>query len=114
MHWNHRLCKETKEFRNIEVVTYSIREVYYNENNEICLLTEEAANVYSEIDEFENTSEEKVIEEVNETLIRMQDALNAPVVDIDTLEFAKIDGIDEEAEEYELNDSDQEIVDKSK
>lgn len=97
MHWNHRVCKERCKGRP-DITTYTIREVYYNDDGSITGVTEDAIGVYAD-DEFYHPeplpSEREVVGEMKVTLERMLRALEKPVVDLDTIEYAKWNNEDE-------------------
>ena len=91
MSWNNRVCKETKPGPGEEeVVTYSIREVYYanKEQTEIYAVTEDAIGVYADIWD-EDITEEDCLNDMKETVERFAKAFEKPILDLDTIEYAK-------------------------
>ena len=85
-HWNYRVCKETySKGTQDEEPGFTIREAYYNSNGEIWAVTEDGARSYGES-----------LEELEKAYKQMAEAFAAPVVDIDTIVYAKVDseGID--------------------
>lgn len=84
-HWNHRVVKETRN----GIITYEIREVFYNDNKEIGAITEEGVSVYSEFWDDDMT-EEDCLKELRETVERFKRALKTPIVDADTIKFADL------------------------
>lgn len=89
--WNYRLCKETaREHDGEPVVYYSLREAYYNDKEEIWAVTEESVGIGFDQYSFEDFDP---IEEARTALDRMRQALDRPIVDLDTIVFAD-SGID--------------------
>ena len=84
MSWNYRVCKETKE----DAISYGIHEAYYNTNDEIWAVTEDAISVYSSI-VLEDQSEEECLTEMKLIIDQMREALEKPVIDLDTIKFAE-------------------------
>ncbi len=83
-HWNNRVCKETKN----GTVYYEIREVYYNDDNEIWAVTEEDIGVACDIWD-EDVTEEDCINDMKETVERFRLCFEKPIVYLDTIEYAK-------------------------
>jgi len=77
MYWNHRVCKWCGAEGEIY---WDIREVYYNNKDEICFVTEEAMGVFSED-----------LEGIKEVLEMMQGALEKEVLDLDKIVYGKSD-----------------------
>lgn len=77
MTWNYRLCKYTYKKDSYEEIYYEIREIYYNENGDICAVTENPAGLLAESPE-----------EMKEVLKRIGIALEKDIVDLDTIKFA--------------------------
>ncbi len=86
-HWNNRVCKETKN----GIVFYDIREVYYNDNNEIWAVTEDPIGVGCDVWDEEEVTEEDCIKDMKETVERFKRCFEKPIVDIDTIEYASLD-----------------------
>ena len=102
-HWNHRVCKETLEPTGVTqmsgrpLVEYTIREAYYNNDGELCAVTENnppigvyATNEYFP-PEVPEPSEEEIMNELRETVKRFEKALSKPIVDLDTIVWADWD-----------------------
>lgn len=90
-HWNYRICKETHSTPATgDVVSYTIREVYYNRDGSIWAVTENAVGVGTDrfLDE-EDETEEWAMEEMLATIIKMKEVFLHPIVDLDTLVFAE-------------------------
>jgi hypothetical protein len=84
--WNYRLCKETaREHDGEPVIYYSLREAYYNADGEIWAVTEGEASVGFDQYPFENFDP---VKEAERTFDRMRQALDRPIVDLDTIVFA--------------------------
>jgi len=78
-HWNHRICKSTHAVgTEFEEVFYEIKEVYYNDVGEVWATTQDGATVGG------NTPDE-----VKSSLEKMQRALEYPILDLDTIVYAK-------------------------
>ena len=84
-HWNNRVCKETKN----DTVYYEIREVYYNDADEIWAVTEDGISVGCDIWDEEQVTEEDCIKDMKETVERFKLCFEKPIIDIDTIEYAK-------------------------
>lgn len=93
MTWNHRVCKETfiHDSTSDKTISYEIREVHYNADGEVCLVTENAIAGIATVEEFGNSTEAEALAELSGTLKRMQDCLSEPVLDIDTIKYANMD-----------------------
>lgn len=74
-HWNYRICKETySPGTEHEDTTFSLREVYYDENNNITGYTENPVGLVADsVDGF------------SDIISKIQEAINKSVVDLDTL-----------------------------
>ena len=91
MNWNHRVCKETHTLANgSKTIAYEIREVHYNTDGQVCLVTENGIAASAAIEEFGNSTEAEVLTELNETIDRMKLCLTNPVLDIDTIKYAEV------------------------
>ena len=85
MHWNHRVCKETDEHDN---VFYSIREVYYNDKDEVTSVTSNIEGIRMFV--YDDPDDDSTpLESLEQTVKWMRKALSKPVLDIDTLEYAE-------------------------
>ncbi len=82
-HWNYRLCRQKAP--NAAVYTYGIHEAYYNPDGTIWAITEDA--VSAGFDEFEPADAEAV-ESMKKTLGWMALALDKPMIDLETFQFA--------------------------
>lgn len=100
--WNHRVCKETvdrglTQTSGEPLVEYTIREAFYNSDGELCAVTENnpPIGVYATDEHFPpevpKPSEEDILKEMKETIERFEKALSHPIVDIDTVVWAKWD-----------------------
>lgn len=81
MYWNHRVIKKKTEYNGIEWETFTIHEVYYDEDDLIYGWVETPAAPYAE--------------ELNDLwadVSRIQSALNHPVLNIEDLPGGKADG----------------------
>lgn len=106
--WNYRLCKETvREYDGEPVVYYSLREAYYNANDEIWAVTESSPGIGFDQYSFEDFDP---IEEAKTALNRMRQALDRPIVDLDTIVFAD-SGIDMDGPSEVVDDIDDLDVD---
>jgi len=85
-HWNNRVCKETKG----DTVTYEIREVYYNDDGEIWAVTQEPVGVHSAVWDI-GFPEDFFLNEMKETIRRLDKAMTQPIIDLDTIIFASND-----------------------
>ncbi len=83
-HWNNRDCKETKN----GTVYYEIREVYYNDDDEIWAVTEDGISVGCDIWD-EQVTEEDCVKDMKETVERFRLCFEKPIIDIDTIEYVK-------------------------
>ena len=90
MSWNNRVCKETIQRPTGDVVTYSIREVYYanKDQTKIHAVTEDHVGVYADI-WADDITEEECLKEMTETVERFAKALKQPIIDLDTIEYAE-------------------------
>ena len=87
MGWNHRLCKQTHELASGEkVVSYGIHEVFYNEDDTIYGITVDPVSVGFDL--FEGIDDEDPVESATWTLNKMIEALNKPILDLDTIEYS--------------------------
>lgn len=82
-HWNYRLCR--RKAPNAEIYTYGIHEAYYNADGTIWAITDDA--VGAGFDEFE-PDDANAIDCMRKTLKWMGEALNKPMIDLDTFTFA--------------------------
>ncbi len=89
MSWNNRVCKETKPSAIGDVVTYSIREVYYanKDQTKVYAVTQEAIGVATDV-WAEDVTEEDCLKEIKETVERFAKALEKPIIDLDNIEYA--------------------------
>ena len=82
MSWNYRIAKRTHPDGSVE---YSIHECYYGEKETDISLTVNPVTVSTFSEPEDDSTDENAVEELRQTLIRMQEALNKPVVDYDKL-----------------------------
>ena len=82
-YWNHRVCKETHDG---SIISYEIREVYYNEDDSIWGVTTDDISVYADI-VFEDFTEEEVLNQLKEVIDCFKKALEKPVIDLDTIVY---------------------------
>ena len=89
MSWNNRVCKETHKSSIEDVVTYSIREVYYadKEQTKIYAVTQDAIGVAADV-WAEDVTEEDCINDMKETVERFANAFEKPIIDLDNIEYA--------------------------
>ena len=100
--WNYRLCKETvREHDGTPVFYYSLREAYYNDNEEVWAVTENAVGIGFDQYSFDTFDP---VEETASSLARMQQALERPILDLDTIVFAEQTYTDDEDEVAEVID----------
>lgn len=99
MSWNYRICKKTLEGNNHVAVVYGIHEAYYNDNGEIWGVTENPIMVLTDIVLDLDEKEEDAVKDLKETMRYITKALEEPILDLDTLKFAKPD-FQEELDEF--------------
>lgn len=75
MHWNYRVVKDLKYNREYP---YSIREVYYNENDEPYVYDAEPYAITAES-----------VDELAESFKWVSGALGKPVIDLESFKFGK-------------------------
>lgn len=96
-HWNCRICKETTpwgdEILGGEVVTYTIREVYYNNAGEIWSTTVNPASAAADISEIDCETEQECVDSLTDQMEKMKLACTLPVVDLDTIVYATMEGV---------------------
>ena len=95
MTWNYRVVKTSTHTHLGTIVAYEIREVYYNKSGGVVAISEVAAPVYSDLepDDFESgKNESDALNVLEQELHRFKQAIEKPIVDLDTLEFAEDDG----------------------
>jgi len=81
MSWNYRVCKITyNQGTDYEEVSYEIREAYYNKDGGIWAVTENPKGIAAD-------SEESILT----SLEWMKQAVERPVLDLDTFVFADSD-----------------------
>jgi len=78
MTWNYRIVK--KRYNSKEPPYYEIHEVHYNENGEICAITEDAIAPYGE-----------TIDEMEQALQYMMDACKKPILVESEIKYADWD-----------------------
>lgn len=84
-YWNFRVCKE--KYKDIgDVWELSIREVYYNDDDSIWAVSQNAISAHGEIDE--DSDEAAALKDVKADLQRMQECTEKPILDLNTLVFA--------------------------
>jgi len=93
-HWNHRVCKSISKVDRgngeVTIITYGIHEVYYLDNGEVYGVTEEPTPIASYHDSvLDEGTPENCLEELQESVKRVQRAMELPVIDLDTLKYAK-------------------------
>ena len=85
MHWNYRVCKEIDKGG---YVIYSIREVYYNDKDNVTSVTSDiygmSIHVYEDTDE-----EDPPLKRLEQDLKFMTKALSKPVLELDGFKFAE-------------------------
>ena len=90
MTWNHRTCKKTHKCDTHETVLYGIHEVYYNEKGEVWAVTEEPVTISTAfVKDMEEFDDEGAVAALKEQLERMLRALDTPIIDQDTIIYAK-------------------------
>jgi hypothetical protein len=77
-HWNYRFCKQTyRAGTELEEVEISLREVYYNSQNEITGVTERAVGIVG-----------KTVGDIRQTIDLINRALEKEILDMDTIVYA--------------------------
>lgn len=90
MTWNHRVCKKTHKCDTHETVLYGIHEVYYNEKGEVWAVTEEPVTISTAYIKYEEEfDDDDAVATLKEQLERMLRALDTPIIDQDTITYAK-------------------------
>lgn len=93
-HWNYRLCKETvREYDGEPVSYYSIREAYYNDDGSIWAVTGNEVGLGFDRYSFET---EDPIDTARQSLNWMLAALEKPILDLDTIEYAPQQSIEDD------------------
>ncbi len=97
MTWNHRICRKSYTSpAGYSEICYSIREAYYNPDKvSLWAVTEDPVGL---ITCDEDLNDEEAIVRLRQQLQWMLKALDAPVVDLDTYVFARIESEEEEEE----------------
>lgn len=81
MSWNYRICKETyKTDFGEEIISFSLREVYYNNEGNIIGVTSNAVGLVADS-----------VEEFSSNFDKVKEAINKEVIDLDTLVFERDD-----------------------
>jgi len=84
-YWNYRLCKETGKN---EYTVLSIREVYYNKENQVEAVTEDSLDLDLTLDK-EQTTEDGKDEIKNMLEMMLRDCFSKGILDLDTITYAK-------------------------
>lgn len=90
MTWEYRVCKEGAG----EDTSYSIREVYYNSLGDVFAIsaTPDCVVTWDEdMEDKEKGGEQAAVQSIKDTLIRMLEATNKPVIDMDNVVYAPRD-----------------------
>lgn len=86
MSWNYRVCKERCKGYDPEIhdpedeFTYTIHEVYYNNDGGICFTSTDSMGPYG------RSKEELMVD-----FTMMQDAFDKEIIDLDTIVYAEPD-----------------------
>jgi hypothetical protein len=81
----------------MSMVVYTIREAFYNSDDEICAVTENnpPIGVYADDEHFppdeERPTEKYILSQMSETISRFEQAMKKPIVDLDSIEYGKWD-----------------------
>lgn len=90
MTWSHRICKKMHKCETHETVLYGVHEVYYNEKGEVWAATEDPMAISTAfIKDMEEFDDVGAIAALKEQLERILCALDAPILDLDTIVYAK-------------------------